>query len=204
VRVAIQGNCLGTNWANVFHAQLTTSSAIISADLLTWLTSFSAQFKTSFAPRQGGNINYVNASATLYSPGGGVLQSVYGMTGSGTGGGILADNAAAKVISWSSTVYWRGGKPRTYLAGVQTADIRSGTANELATAEMTSMGTAGSGFRTAINALTTGTITGTTIGFVSFSSGNVPRTTPIFYPFTGCVIHPRLATQRRRLGKWQV
>jgi len=63
--------------------------------------------------------------------------------------------------------------------------------------------TAATGFRTAINALTQGTITSTVLGMVSFTTGGVARTPAVFYAFTGATVHQRLGTQRRRLGKWE-
>jgi len=201
VRVAIKGLYGSQNWANVFHCQLTTSSSIIQADLDTWTTSFQAQFKTSFAPRQSTGVSYVSATTTLYSPGGGVITSVIAMTGAGTNAGaIVNDNSASAVISWLSTVYWRGGKPRTYLQSVISGDLSNSF--EFGATAITNYTTAATGFRTAINALTAGTITGTQLGFVSFSTGNVPRTPAVFFPITGARVHPRIGTQRRRLGKW--
>jgi hypothetical protein len=203
VRVAIAGTYAGPSWANVFHFQLTTSSSIVQSDLDAWLVLVANQFKTSFAPRQHSSISYGTGQATLYTPGGGVLQSQTTMSGAGTSGGTLVQDAAtAKIISWLTTVYWRGGKPRTYLTGLSTGDIQGGTSNRLTTTEQTNLQTAGNGFRTACNAFTSGTITGTQLGFVSFSTGNTPRSPAVFFPITGAKAHLRLGTQRRRLGKW--
>jgi hypothetical protein len=147
-------------------------------------------------------VTYNLATAVLYTPGGGELISQHAMTGTGSSGGTNTGTGnLAKVISWLSGVYWRGGKPRSYLIGVSTADLASDTA--LTGAETAAITTAAAGFRTAANALTQGTITGTTLGFVSFSTGNAPRTPPLFFSFTGATAHPRVGSQRRRLGKWQ-
>jgi hypothetical protein len=201
VRIAISGNWNSKPWANVFHCQLTTSGSISQADLDTWTVAFANQYKTSFAPRMQTAVNYSLATATLYTPGGGVLSSQQTMTGNGSNGGTaVTDNAAAKCISWLSTVFWRGGKPRTYITGPTTGDITAGT--QISAAEITALTTAATGFRTAINALTATSITGTVLGFVSFFTGNTLRTPPVFYSFTGAKVHTRLATQRRRLGKW--
>jgi hypothetical protein len=203
VRIAISGN-FGTgtpNWANVFHAQLTTSGTISQADLDAWTTAFQAAYKTRFAPRCSPAVTYVLAKNILYSPGGGELISSITMTGLGTNGGtIVPDLSACEVVSWLSTVYWRGGKPRTYIPGPVTANILS--SRTLQAAEITALQAAGAGFRNDVNALTSGGITGTSFGFVSFASGNAPRPNGIFYPITGATVHPRIGSQRRRLGKW--
>lgn len=200
VRIAVQGTINGQNWANVFYAQLTTSSAIAQADLDTWTTAFAAAFKTRFAARQNANCAYSLAKAILYTPGGGELISQANMTGTGSASGSLSDNAASEVISWASTVYWRGGKPRTYLTGPGGSVVATG--NQLNSTEITALTSAAGSFRTDINALTAGTITGTTFGFLSFRTGNADRPVPLFFSIVGAKVHPRLGTQRRRLGKW--
>ena len=146
-------------------------------------------------------MTYVVGKATLYTPGGGELVSSSSMTGTGSSGGTaVANDGTCKVASWLSTVYWRGGKPRTYLPGVSTSETTGD--HSLTAGEITALKTAAAGFRTAVNALTSGGITGTTLGFVSFRTGNADRVPPLFYAFTGATVHPRLGTQRRRLGHW--
>lgn len=202
VRVAIAGTNSGVNWANIFHAQLTTSSAIIQSDLDSWLNSFQADYKTRFAPFMYAGVAYSNAKAVCYTPGGTALLSSVTMTGAGSSGGTaVADNSLCYVVSWNTNVYWRGGKPRTYLPGISTAGMSSNTT--LAGATQTSVQTAAGNFRTDINALAPGTITGSSLGFVSFSSGNVPRSPAVFFPVSGAKVHGRAGTQRRRMGKWQ-
>lgn len=202
VRVAIQGTFNGVNWANVFRCQLNTSSSIVQADLDSWLSAFQAAYKTRFAPIQTSSAQYAIAKAVLYTPGLSILNSVVTMTGSGTQTGTAVENAGTcKVISWLSTVYWRGGKPRTYSPAVAQADVANN--NSLLSTPITNAQTAAANFRADVNALTAGTITGTTFGFVSFSAGSEPRPTPLFFAITGARVHPRLGSQRRRLGKWQ-
>lgn len=202
-RVAIAGTVSGNSFANIFWVQLTSTSSISQSDLDAWLTSFANQYKTSFSARQGTAVAYKQATATCFTPGTSVLQSSQAMTGNGTvATGNLPDTSASKIISWLTSVYWRGGKPRTYLPGLSTAETT--TNFSLTSAEVTALQTAASGFRTAINALTQGTISSTSLGFVSFTSGKVPRPAPLFFSFTGAKVHPRFGTQRRRLGKWTV
>jgi hypothetical protein len=201
VRIAIGGTMNGIAWANVFYCQLATSSAIIQADLDTWTTAFQAAYKTRFAPVQRAEVLYALAKAVCFTPGITQVTSSIAMTGAGTEAGTLvSDNGVSKVVSWLSPVYWRGGKPRTYLPGVAVTDVTTSTV--LTGAAITAVKTAAGNFRTDINALTAGTITGTQLGFVSFSSGNVPRGTPLFFAFSGATVHPRLGSQRRRLGRW--
>lgn len=200
VRVAIAGNNNSIGWANIFWAQLTTSSTPSQADLDAWLTSFQAAYKTDFASLVASTINFTQAKATLFLPGGAVLESVVAMTGSGSGGTGADVQSASTVLSWLTSVYWRGGKPRTYLPDPPASTITN--QHTISAGAITSNQTGGGNFRTAVNALTSGAITGTVFGFVSFRSGNADRTPPVFYSISGVRVHPRVGTQRRRLGKW--
>lgn len=201
VRIAIAGTYGAQNWANIFHAQLATSSAITQADLDTWTTAFQAAYKTRIGALLSTGVAYSTAKAICYTPGNTELISSIVMTGTGAAAGaVVQDNSVSVVLSWNSSVYWRGGKPRTYVNGVLAGSLASNTA--ITGGAQTTYQTAGTNLRNDINALTAGTITGTQFGFLSFSSGNVARSPALFFAITGCRVHPRLGTQRRRMGKW--
>ncbi len=200
-RVSITGTVNGKPWANIFHVLFTTSGTIAQADLDSWLTTFAANYKTFVQPQHSTVVAYVNAQAVLYVPGNLELISNAAMTGTGSGTANAAEpDSNCLVVSWVSNVYWRGGKPRTYLAAPDTTKITTGTT--WTTAFLTTVKTAAIAFITATNAQSVGSITSTKFGFVSFFSNHVARTPPLFYNITSAVCHPRLATQRRRLGKW--
>jgi hypothetical protein len=202
VRVAVSGTAGNATWANVFRAQLTTSSAITQSDLDAWLVSFQSAFKTLASPYQINQVTYGLAKAILYAPGGGELISEYSMSGNGTAGSDATAYAGeCAVVSWLSGVYWRGGKPRTYLGPI--AETQKVDEQSLTATVISNLKTSAATFRSSVNALTQGTITGTVLGFVSFRTGNAERPTPLFFAITGATVHPRIGTQRRRLGKWR-
>jgi hypothetical protein len=122
------------------------------------------------------------------------------MTGAGTAGTNAANNCSAGIISWAASVYWRGGKPRTYLPGIPTGGTTNG--NVLTATYQGTLQTAATNLRADINALTSGAITGTSFGFVSFRSGNVERVPPVFYTINSVKVHLRIGTIRRRLGAY--
>ena len=200
VRVAISGNLNGVNWANVFACQLTAATAPTQAMLDTWTDAFAAAYKTAFAGTLPPVTNFINAKAVMFLPGGAVLESSRPMTGSGTGGTAVQDDAISAVVSWTTSVYWRGGKPRTYLPGLAQSQVTNN--NSLVGGFITTLTTAGNSFRTAVNALTATNITATVLGFFSFRTGNAERPAGLFFPIGGAIVHPRLGTQRRRLGRW--
>lgn len=202
VRVALVGTLHGSSCANIMYFQLTTSGTPAQADLDTWLTNLHNAFKTRFQALLPADYQFSYAKAVMFTPGGTELVSTYTpVAWSGTLGGGITDAEQCKVISWQSAVYWRGGKPRTYLP-CGNSDITAGTST-LAAATRTTLATAAVNFRSDSNGLTSGAITGTSHGFVSFRSGNAERGTPAFFASTGAIVHPRIGSQRRRLGRWQ-
>jgi hypothetical protein len=202
VRFSIAGLINNVPWANVFWSQLTTSGTPTQTDLDTWLTAVQAAYKTQFAPNIQTSVTFTQAQALLFLPGALTLPSLIAMTGAGTGTPQSGDPSdVCWVISWQTGVYWRGGKPRTYIPAPPVSlrlDHRA-----LTTVATGNLATTAGAFRTAVNAATAGAITGSSLGFVSFRSAKADRVPPVFFSYSGAKVHPRLGTQRRRLGRWQ-
>jgi hypothetical protein len=117
--------------------------------------------------------------------------------GSHTGSDLTAQ--VAKVITWQIDDYYRGGHPRTYLpAGVY--EQLDGV-NEWDGTTIAAVASGADAFLTAVNGITTTNISSVSLGTLSRYSGGVPRTPPIFRPFTGSTAQARVCTQRRRLGR---
>lgn len=201
VRVAIGMVEQAVNMANVFWCQLGTTGTPPISDLDAWTTAFANAYKTNFGPHICSNVGFVQAQAHLFLPANGAETSLVAMTGSATGGAAsTTTQSTSSVISWLINDYYRGGKPRTYLPFTPSTMIQ--LSSDLTAAEVTALQTAAAAFRTAVNALIQGTITTTQLGTVSFRRGNA-EVTPTFKPYIGVKVHPRLGTQRRRLGKWR-
>lgn len=202
IRLVVDWSAYGVNMANVFWIQATTSGTPSQADLDAYATAFVTAYYTRFKNRISPNWLLSNVKATMFLPGGSVLESNLPASGAGTyTSGNDAPASASIIVSWLSNVYWRGGKPRTYLPGLRTTDVSTPTTLTSASTAAVD-GNAGL-FRTDANALTQGAITGSTLGFVSFRSGNTDRPAPLFFSFTGHKVHGRIGTQRRRLGPYQ-
>lgn len=203
VRVAIQGNHAAVNWANVFWFNLSGGAGAPQSDIDAWLVSMHAAYKTRLQGVLHSTVNVVDATATLFQSGGTVLQSVDATAWAGSAAGTeVQDNSVCRVLSWKSNVYWRGGKPRTYLPSSETG-WQSSNVN-VSAAHIAILNTAGTNLHNDWNALSHGAITATQHGFVSFFAGGTPRSPAVFFPITGVTCHPRLGSQRRRLGKWQL
>lgn len=201
VRVAVSGSINGETWANVFWAVLGGGNSATQAGLDAWTTSFYNAYVTNLAPIIPTGVTIVDAASTLFQNVTQALHSVHAGTGTGgLGEAPILDNAACKVISWNSQVYWRGGKPRSYVPGVGSAETTDG--KTLINTAVLNAQNAGTAMHTAINALSAPTITQTTHGFCSFMSGGVALEPGVFYPILGAAVHKRIGTQRSRLGPW--
>lgn len=167
----------------------------------TFTGNFYDAYKNNLLQFQSSEATLTQCAAT-YFPTGSPLVVVGDHTGSDAGSDSDGDPMPASIaccISWQSGVYWRGGKPRTYLAGLQDDVIVS--PQFWNSTFRTNLATGADAFLSAVNALASGNFDSIQLGLVSFMSGGVARTPPLFFPFVGASVHPRIDSQRRRLGK---
>jgi hypothetical protein len=201
-RVAITGNAAGEPFANVFWCNLTGGTTATQAELDAWNTSFYTAYATNLASLIVTGVTINTSTATLFQTTETALHSVHTGSNQGTFSDTpVHNNSSCKVISWISNVYWKGGKPRTYVPTVgqtETTDLKT-----LITTAVTKVAAQGAAFHNAVNALNSGSISQTQHGFVSFKSGGVFRPSPVFFPILGAAAHPRLGSQRGRLGPWR-
>lgn len=201
VRVAVEGNVGGQPWANIFHVK-TDLPGITSAQGVTdLLTAFNQKMIDSGLWQFCSTTTHVTQlSGVVQTTPDTAHKSQIASTITGITAGTVLPAEASLVLSWLSEVFWRGGKPRTYIPGMVStyADtnhswLDSQKAILLAKAEL---------LRSGINSITTAAIDQCTMGMVSYASGKEWRPVPLFFPFTGVTIHDRIGTQRRRLGPW--
>jgi hypothetical protein len=107
--------------------------------------------------------------------------------------------ASAAVISWDISRRYRGGHPRTYVPGVPSGDIVNG--DKLADLYATDLQVNGQAWLTGVAAEVLVPVGPFAAVNVSYYSGKARRITPVVDIITGCQVHGRLDTQRRRLGK---
>lgn len=191
-----------TPMANVLWTSVTTSGTPSAADLDAYNTAFSNAFKTNFAPHMANTCGFVQSQAQLFLPGNGLVASLIPMSGAGTGGALgSAVQSTASVVSWQINDYYRGGKPRTYVCCTPGSLIVNNS--DLTAAEMSALLSSALAFRTAVNALTSTPIPTSVLGTVSFRRGGVELAPPVFKTYIGAKVHPRVGTQRHRLGRWR-
>lgn len=123
--------------------------------------------------------------------------------GTGTHGSTPAN--LAWVLSWRLAARYRGGHPRTYLAGIDAIELLDNVSFK--PGSVTTLQGLANTFLGAINALTPAPFSSVTLGVLrQFANGGSTKVPPIFLdppqfkPFQSVVVKPGIATQRRRLG----
>lgn len=200
IKFVVSGAQGNANWANVFWVYVGGINQQ-QADLDGLTSAFGEMYFT-----QLGNILFPETivqlcQGTFFNGPQQALHSLHAMTHAGTQtGSPINEKSACKVFSWNSNVYWRGGKPRTYIPGISSTDTTDGMT--LTSGAKTAYATKAQSLHVAINALNFGNFTQCQHGFVSYHTGGTLRTPGVFFPITGGTAHGRIGSQRRRLGSW--
>lgn|SRR6476661_10134582 len=199
-RVSIEGTTTGVPWANVFWVRNGNAVTPAIGDLLAVLGDILDAFDSTLLP---------NLSSGLVKDGGSILY--YGETGAelgvdksdhdtGSSGGALSVSSVACGISWKVQARYRGGHPRTYLAGVPSTAISN--PNTLTGAFCTAVASDANDFHAAVNAITHGDFNDVHLGTVSFQHNGEWRSPTLFRDYVpgAATVDTRIDTQRRRLG----
>lgn len=191
----------GTNtptvpWNCIIHSKY-SGTAPTTADLNAFCTSLGTVWNNNIAPLCGLGVELTKVTATdlssQTSPSGEATMAHAGTrTGSALGGQVCL------VSSWAAPLRYRGGHPRNYWPGGTGADIAD--LRSWSTTSLTAFQAGFQAFLTAFNATNVGTSPQAMV-LLSYKSGKVFRPTPLPVNIAGVVVHPRLDTQRRRLGK---
>lgn len=116
----------------------------------------------------------------------------------GAAGGTYLPNNVAIVGSWSISNRYRGGKPRTYITGLNHEQMQD--ANNWLPTTVSGFQTAFAGFRVNINGFATPAGVGPfTLGVVHYRQHNAALATPTFDAFQSVVVRPGVRSQRGRL-----
>lgn len=196
-RFAVTGTWQGQPWTNIFHGQYSN----VPADGIT-MNSICQAVHTA----------YVNAWTTTVSPSfilntvtGQDLASRTGAVGTFTlahaGTGAATPEPPVSVAlccSWTIQDRYRGGHPRTYMAGLMSQDLVNN--RTLTTAAHTRWFNNASAFLTDFNAMTAGASSWKLV-CVRYFSGKVLLPNPYVRPISAAVVHQRVDSMRRRLGK---
>lgn len=198
-KLVLKGLLFGVHpTVNVWWLRLTSAGAPNAADLLNVLTSIKTAYNTLNAADISANWNATSFDAHWIPTAGHIIEASFPYTNAGGAGAAVQDASASFVVDWLTGLYYRGGHPRSYLAGVASADVSNGSA--VSAGRQTALATDAATWLAAVNALTHADITKVELGTVSFASGKAWRVPPIFVPYTGVKIRPIIGSQRRRIG----
>jgi hypothetical protein len=182
----------------VFWLRLTDDGTQIVGDLNSVIASTLAAYNTDLIAQCATQVAGGQANAEWITSPGNALETIQSLTFVPSGNTAVNDAAACWLIDWGISDRYRGGHPRTYMPGPNTAHITNGS--QIDGTMRPSMVTAANAFLTAVNAIVHGHITKVELGTVAFARANAWLTPPVFKPYTSAGIRQLLATQRRRIG----
>lgn len=193
--MSFNGHIDGAAWTNVMWLLTTGYDSATGTDVSDLATDLFGVFQTNLLPWTSTNNHLTSVQCVLYQTSGELMGS---STADHTGGasGAYLNGAAAAILSWGTTAFWRGGKPRTYLAGLSQSAL--GTSTTLSSSYVASLASAAADFLGDVNGLAPGALDTVTLGFLSRVSGGAPRTPPVFYPYFTVFVRSNFGSQRGR------
>lgn len=196
LRVGFSGTINTSPFMVGVHLQYTGASLDttgLNAMCSTWAGLWDTAFKNMYP--NGTALRTVEAW-DLTSPAGAYGSANTNFAGTLVGGGLA--NSAALCISWKVNYRWRGGHPRSYLPPPTSAETSGG--NKWSVAFQSTAQTQARLFRTSMNASASG---GTTFKMVcvKYYEDKQLLVTPKVLLIADALVHDRIDTQRRRLGK---
>lgn len=199
IKMVNSGNSGGTEWANILWLATDTSATPTEDDLTALVDAWITDWEENIFTHLSTAFHFTNCQAVMFLSDSSELVSDNAVDFAGTDEtGVLPANAAM-VLSWGISAYYRGGKPRTYLPGIPLSFQES--PNSFTSGSLTEIAGGAASLLSEINSYTTSPFDGVQLGVLSFSTGGAYRADALFRPYTGVGVHPRIDSQRRRLGR---
>jgi hypothetical protein len=196
-KIIIKQTYAGVNVYNILHAQKAPISAWSASELATLASTVRSAWVTNFTPLQYNGLTLNDVTCVDLTSDTGAEGSATGSTPGGLSGSALSSNAAA-CLTWKIARRYRGGHPRTYVAGALSS--HTSNANTWGATYLTAMTSAALALRTAINGVVAGAST-VQVGTLHYYRAGVLLATPLVSEYTGVVVDSRVDSQRRRLGR---
>jgi len=198
LRVTHTGTYGSAKWANVFHLRF-SGGPPGQTDLNTLAGALATQWGTNIKALCNTTVSMTGTEVVdLSSYSGLTANSAVSQTGTVAATAVLPANVAL-VVSFKISRRYRGGHPRMYLTGQNGTNTTSAT--QWTGAWATTATAAFEAWRTAINALTYASLGTIRLVNLSYYSGKVLRASPWPDDVNSCIVHGRVDTMRRRLGK---
>lgn len=199
-KVVFSGHQGATPWANVMWFYMTGSGEISNDDLENMCDYLASTYAGTLLSVLVPTCTLDTTQAIAYIDGGPfdfTFTSTYEGASTET---IQLPAQVAACVGWQIAAHYRGGKPRTYLAGVPVTARETPTTWDLGF--MSDVVDAATAFHTGSEAFGgSGGISALEHGVVSFQTAGDWRDPPIFRRINGATFDGRIDTQRRRLGR---
>lgn len=185
------------NIYNILHADGGAGTGWTSTELNALAAAVRSAWVTNVLPLQSSTV-YLNDVTTID------LASETGpagvATGSSSGSKVTAIQPLNCAVCWSWAIArrYRGGHPRTYIAGLVSDQVSNATS--ITTAAQSAHAAAAAAIRTAVNAVTTSAGTAK-LATVHYYRAGAVLATPLVSQITGVSVDTRIDSQRRRLGR---
>jgi hypothetical protein len=191
------------NWLNKLHMSY-TGLPPTGAALVLWAGEVTAAWAADISPLQDTETSMTEVEVTDLSSDMGAV-GIDPTGAAGTRAGSMLPAQTATLVSYTMGRHYRGGHPRTYLLGGVQADLVA--PNQWTTGYVDAVGTGLTSFFTAIHGAVTG-FTPNALVQVSYFGGvptiggkSQPRAIPLVDVLGAHLVSPRLASQRRRIGR---
>lgn len=205
-RVAFTGTFGNAKWANVMHVRINPGSSLTQAIAQELANGMHNAYYSSFGPALALAWSLLETSVVVYDAGGQVWEAVTASPAAGQDSGVPLSANVALCVSWKTNAYYRGGKPRTYLCGL--VQDRLGDQTSWSAQTIADFDAAALAFKNAVNNLGLAGSHNVTFGYLQLfaNQGSLQKPPdyldpPIFHVINSQVVHPRVDSQRRRLGR---
>jgi hypothetical protein len=196
-KIIVKQTLGGVNVFNVLHARSDLGQGWSGTELANMAAAVRAAWVVNVTPLQDADLTLNEVTVIDLSSNTGQEGSSPGST-AGTAAGTSIGANSAVCWSWKIPLRYRGGHPRTYIAGVNTNHLAS--PNTLLAATVTSHTNAATAIKNAVNGVLVG---GANAALVCphYVRGGIRLSSPDYSWITGVTVDTRLDSQRRRLGR---
>jgi len=181
--------------ANILHIGY-SSAPPVAADLSSLAAAVQTSLDTNLHTLYCAELTQTEVIATDLSSDSAAVGSA-SVPWSGYVGTGFVSAGSAILVNWSIGRRYRGGKPRTYWPALPAVDLE--TPSTWSDGTVAAIVAAMTGFKADIEAHTFGDLVTTSLGCVSYRSGNLARVDPVFEPFTSFSVGTLVRSQRRRI-----
>lgn len=196
-KVIVKQTLASVNVFNVLHVAGPTPSSWSGGGLAGLASSIRSAWVTNVIPLQASAVTLTDVQCVDLSSDLGEEGTATGSTAGGLAGAPLPANVCV-CWSWKIARRYRGGHPRTYIAGTHSSQVSN--ANTLTPGARTAHLAAATALRTAINSIP---VIGSTARLVCvhYVRGKAVLPVPLVSDVLSAAVDDRLDSQRRRLGR---